>query len=46
VAHDLLILAEAGNSCALKALDKTALAIGRAMRMVIADLSPEQIVVV
>jgi predicted NBD/HSP70 family sugar kinase len=44
--QDLLMLAEAGDSLALKALDKMAHAIGRGMRMVVAGLAPEEIVVV
>ncbi len=43
---DLLSLAEAGDGLALKALDKMAHAIGRGMRMVVAGLAPEEIVVV
>ncbi len=44
--QDLMMLAEAGDPLALKALDKMAHAIGRGMRMVVAGLSPEEIVVV
>lgn len=44
--HDLLRLAEEGDVLALKALDKMAHAIGRGMRMVLAGLAPEEIVVV
>jgi predicted NBD/HSP70 family sugar kinase len=44
--QDLMMLAEAGDPMALKALDKMAHAIGRGMRMVVAGLSPEEIVVV
>ena len=44
--HDLLMLAEAGDPLALKALDRMAHEVGRGMRMVVAGLAPEQIVVV
>jgi predicted NBD/HSP70 family sugar kinase len=44
--QDLMMLAEAGDPMALKALDKMAHAIGRGMRMVVAGLAPEEIVVV
>jgi predicted NBD/HSP70 family sugar kinase len=44
--QDLLALAEAGDALALKALDKMAHAIGRGMRMIVAGLAPEEIVVV
>jgi predicted NBD/HSP70 family sugar kinase len=43
--EDLLSLAEAGDGLALKALDKMAHAIGRGMRMIVAGLAPEEIVV-
>lgn len=43
--HDLLMLAESGDPLALKALDKMAHAVGRGMRMVVAGLAPEEIVV-
>jgi predicted NBD/HSP70 family sugar kinase len=44
--HDLLGLAEAGDPLALKALDAMAQAIGRGMRIIVAGLAPEEIVVV
>ena len=44
--QDLLALAEAGDALALKALDRMAHAMGRGMRMIVAGLAPEQIVVV
>jgi predicted NBD/HSP70 family sugar kinase len=44
--QDLLALAEAGDELALKALDTMARAIGRGMRMIVAGLAPEEIVVV
>jgi predicted NBD/HSP70 family sugar kinase len=44
--EDLLVLAEGGDSLALRALDNMAHAIGRGMRMVVAGLAPEEIVVV
>ena len=44
--QDLLALAEGGDSLAGKALDSMAHAIGRGMRMVIAGLSPEEVVFV
>jgi len=43
---DLLSLAEGGDRQALKALDQMARGIGRGMRMIIAGLSPEEIVMV
>jgi predicted NBD/HSP70 family sugar kinase len=43
---DLLALAEAGDTPAVRALDKMAHAIGRGMRMIVAGLAPEEIVVV
>ncbi|HZP17291.1 MAG TPA: ROK family transcriptional regulator, partial [Terriglobales bacterium] len=42
----LLSLAEGGNALAMKALDRMAHAIGRGMRMIVAGLSPEEIVFV
>ena len=42
--RDLLTLAEAGDALAGKALDRMAHAIGRGMRMVVAGLAPEEIV--
>ena len=44
--RDLLSLAESGDTLALRAIDRMARAIGRGMRMVIAGLSPEEIVFV
>ncbi|HTM37666.1 MAG TPA: ROK family transcriptional regulator [Terriglobales bacterium] len=44
--QDLLSLAETGDQQALRALDHMAEQIGRGMRMVIASLSPEEIVFV
>lgn len=43
---DLLALADAGDALAIKALDKMAHALGRGMRMIMAALAPEEIVVV
>jgi predicted NBD/HSP70 family sugar kinase len=44
--HDLLMLAETGDALATKAMDKMAHAVGRGMRMIVAGLAPQQIVVV
>jgi predicted NBD/HSP70 family sugar kinase len=44
--RDLLSLADSGDSQALKALDSMAHALGRGMRMIVAGLAPEEIVVV
>jgi predicted NBD/HSP70 family sugar kinase len=44
--QDLLALADAGDALALKALDKMAHAIGSGMRMIVAGLAPEEIVLV
>jgi predicted NBD/HSP70 family sugar kinase len=44
--QDLLSLAEAGEELALHAVDKMARAIGSGMRMIVAGLAPEEIVVV
>jgi predicted NBD/HSP70 family sugar kinase len=44
--RDLLSLAEGGDTLAGKALDSMARAIGRGMRMIIAGLSPEEVVFV
>ncbi|MGB6546497.1 MAG: ROK family transcriptional regulator [Candidatus Acidiferrales bacterium] len=44
--QDLLALAETGDALALKALDTMARAIGRGMRIIVAGLAPEEIVVV
>jgi predicted NBD/HSP70 family sugar kinase len=44
--QDLLTLAEQGDARAAKALDKTAQYLGRGMRMIVAGLAPEVIVVV
>jgi predicted NBD/HSP70 family sugar kinase len=43
---DLLSLAESGDSLALKALERMAHGIGRGMRMIVAALSPGEIVFV
>lgn len=44
--QDLLARAEAGDSAAVRALEKMAYAIGRGLRMIVAGLAPEEIVVV
>ena len=44
--QDLLALAEAKDSLALKALEKMARALGRGMRWIVTGLAPEEIVVV
>jgi predicted NBD/HSP70 family sugar kinase len=44
--YDLMMLAEVGDPLALKALDKMAHAIGRGMRVIVAGIAPEEIVVV
>jgi predicted NBD/HSP70 family sugar kinase len=44
--HDLMMLAEAGDTLAQKALDKMAHAIGWGMRIIVTGLAPEKIVVV
>jgi len=44
--QDLLMLGEAEDPLALRALDKMAHAVGRGMRMFVAGLAPEQIVIV
>ncbi len=44
--HDLMTLSEAGDALALRALDRMAHAVGRGMRMIVAGLAPEEIVVV
>ena len=44
--QELLTLAESGHTQALKALDKMAHARGKGMRMIVAGLAPEEIVVV
>jgi predicted NBD/HSP70 family sugar kinase len=44
--RDLLSLADSGDANALKALDKMAHALGRGMRMIVAGLAPEEIVIV
>ena len=44
--RDLLSLAESGDTLALKDLDRMALAIGRGLRMIVAGVSPEEIVFV
>lgn len=43
--QDLMVLAEGGDPLALKALEKMAHAIGRGMKMIVAGLAPEEIVV-
>jgi predicted NBD/HSP70 family sugar kinase len=43
--QDLLALAEGGDELALRALDKMAHAIGKGLRMVVAGLAPEEIVI-
>ncbi|HEY1262497.1 MAG TPA: ROK family transcriptional regulator [Terriglobales bacterium] len=44
--QELMALAESGDTLAIKALDRMAHAIGRGMRVIVAGLSPEEIVVV
>ena len=44
--QELLSLADSGHSQALKALDKMAHALGKGMRVIVAGLAPEEIVVV
>ena len=44
--QDLLALGESGDALALIALDKMARAIGRGLKMIVAGLAPEEIVVV
>jgi predicted NBD/HSP70 family sugar kinase len=44
--RDLLALADAGDALALKALDRMAHCLGQGMRMIVAGLAPEEIVVV
>jgi predicted NBD/HSP70 family sugar kinase len=44
--QDLMALAETGDALALKGLDAMARAIGRGMRMIVAGLAPEEIVIV
>jgi predicted NBD/HSP70 family sugar kinase len=44
--QDLLALAEAGDSRALRALDQMAHALGRGIRMIVGGLAPEEVVVV
>jgi predicted NBD/HSP70 family sugar kinase len=44
--HDLLALADAGDTLAVRALEKMAHAIGSGMRMIVAGLAPEEIVIV
>ncbi|HEY4900427.1 MAG TPA: ROK family protein [Terriglobales bacterium] len=44
--QDLLALAEADDPLALKAFDQMARAVGRGMRMVVAGIAPQEIVVV
>jgi len=44
--QDLLSLAEQGNARAIKALEKMAHYLGRGMRMIVAGLAPERIIVI
>jgi predicted NBD/HSP70 family sugar kinase len=44
--QDLLSLAEQGNGKAAEALDRMARYLGRGMRMIVAGLDPEQILVI
>jgi predicted NBD/HSP70 family sugar kinase len=44
--QDLLALAQSGDALALSALDRMAHAIGKGMRMIVAGLAPEEIVLV
>src|SRR5262245_8433950 len=44
--QDLLALAETGDALAIRALDRMAHAIGSGMRMIVAGLAPQEIVVV
>jgi predicted NBD/HSP70 family sugar kinase len=44
--QDLMALADAGDKLAVRALEKMAHAIGRGMRMIVAGLAPEEIVLV
>ena len=44
--QDLLSLAEIGDALAVRALERMARAIGSGMRMIVAGLAPEEIVVV
>lgn len=44
--QDLLMRAEAGDTAAVRALEKMAHAIGRGLRMIVAGLAPEEVVVV
>lgn len=44
--QDLMTLSESGDALALRALDRMAHAIGRGMRMIVAGLAPQEIVVV
>jgi len=44
--QDLMALADAGDALAIKALDRMAHAIGSGMRMIVAGLAPEEIVLV
>lgn len=44
--RELLSLAESGDTLALKAIERMAQAIGRGLRMIVAGLSPEEIVFV
>jgi predicted NBD/HSP70 family sugar kinase len=44
--EELLALADSGDLLAIRALEKMAHAVGRGMRMIVAGLAPEEIVVV
>lgn len=43
---DLLSLADQGNTCAARALEKMAHYLGRGMRMIVAGLAPERIILI
>lgn len=43
--QDLLALAESGNELALRALDKMAHAVGKGLRLVVAGIAPEEIII-
>jgi predicted NBD/HSP70 family sugar kinase len=44
--QDLLSLADEGDACAIKALETMAHYVGRGMRMIVAGLAPERIVII
>ncbi len=44
--HELLSLAELGDDCAVRAIERMAHYLGRGMRMIVAGLAPDRIVVV